>query len=158
MITLTYAQLNNPNFADTVSRLAQKEGFSNAKVSFNVSRIYRQISAKLKQARVEFSEFSEPFTLKDETGLPVKADGPAPFPFKIIPEKQAEFEAQTVVFFNQECSIESYPLSLEDLGSVEISPLDILNLGNIIVEESSESSLAPKSDALAIVPEQSPSH
>ena len=157
MIKLTYAQLNNPGFSDAVARLSQKEGFSNAAVAYNVSRIYRQISVKLKEARTEFAAFSEPFTLK-ENGVPVKEDGPTPFPFKIQPERQAEFEEQTVAFFNTELTIESNPITIDDLGSIDISPADIMSLGGIIVEAVSASSADPQVAGLTIVPELSPSH
>lgn len=157
MIKLTYAQLNNPGFSDAIARLAQKDGFASARVSYNVSRIYRQISVKLKEARAEFGAFAEPFTLKDEKGKPVPAEQPAAFPFQIIPEKNDDFEKQTVEFFNTETTIESYPLSIDDLGSVEISPADIMALGPIIVGVSSIAEV-PQGAGLTIVPEQSPSH
>lgn len=155
MIKLTFNQLNNPNFGGAITKLAQQVGFASPSVAYNVSRIMRQISAKTKEARNEFAVFAEAFTMKDENGKFVPAEEMGAYPFKVIPEQKEAFEAQTVAFFNTETTIESNPLTIEDLGSVEISPADLLALDGIISAEASAN--LPQSAAQLSL-EQQPSH
>lgn len=156
MIKLTYGQLNDPMLANTIHKLSQESGWASPAAAYNISRIYRQVSKLINEARTEFTAFSEKFALKDENGVNVPAKVPGPLPFELKEESKEEFEAQLKEFFKTEKTIESYPITIEALGDVKISPADFMVLEAFMA--SSGSSEGQPQNVVPFPQEQSPSH
>ena len=140
--------LNNPTLNEAMRRLAQHP--FEFKVSYNISRLIRQIDSIMRRCDEEYKNMVDQFFLKDDDGNKVPAmtkevtndkgeviakSEPIPNQYKLVEngkEKMTEFMDK---FMDIEEELKSYPLSLDDLEKVSIAPTDIIAIEPFIAGE-----------------------
>lgn len=128
-IKLNYSQINSADVNQTLMMLASQNGFSTMQASYNVARIKRQFDKEMKVARELYNNFVKDFTVKDEQGNPKPATVPHPYcPFELIEEKRAEFDKKVEDFLKVEVELQSHMIQPSDLGTIKLSPQQMLVL------------------------------
>jgi hypothetical protein len=136
MIKLSYKLMNNEGFNEALATLSSSKGFADVRTAYNVGKIAKKYSEALQVARRVYTEKSEKFLVKDDTGAFVQAETPNGLcPFQIKEGMKEEFEAMMADFMQTEIAIEVFPLELESLGDVKLSPLQVLALEPLLVVE-----------------------
>lgn len=137
MIKLTYKELNGAEFNAALDALAKQTNFKDFQAAYNVSRILRQVKNEIGIARELFTKMVEQYYVKDETGKPKIAEKPNPYtPWEIEESKQKEFDAKMEDFLKTKVELKSYKIKQEDLGSIKLTPQQILALEVIFDSES----------------------
>lgn len=134
MIELTYEQLNSEGFNQGLKQLSQAQGFSTFQAAYNVSRIVRQFHKELAIARELYGKWISEYVVKTEDGkYKVAEEGKQnPFcPWEIKEDKLNEFKEKMADFLKTKVQLESNLISPEELGTVKLSPQQILVLGPI---------------------------
>ncbi|HZX13717.1 MAG TPA: hypothetical protein VFF49_04880 [Thermodesulfobacteriota bacterium] len=128
-IKLTYRELNSEGLNQAIYELSVKVGFSNFKTAYNIAKISRKFKSELAIARESYLKWVKDFALLDESGKFKVAQTPSTAcPWEIDPNKKEEFEAKMSEFLKVEVMIPCHPINISDLGSVQLSPLQINNL------------------------------
>jgi len=132
-IKLTYQQLNSEGMNHALMTLANQNGYASVKAAYNVMRIKKQFDKALKEARELYNKLTDEFLVKDESGKPVPATTPNAYsPYEIIPARLDEFNKKIEEFLQMDVEIQSYPVKADELGSVKLSPQQMIALDNIL--------------------------
>lgn len=143
MIKLKYKQLNSEGFNKALLILVSQNGFSNFDAVYNVAKLFKHVQEELKIGREEYVKWIDPLIVKNEKGEPVVSDSPHPLcRWKIKDEKLSEFNTSIDEFLEKEISLNIPFLKIKDIGSIKLSPSQLLEL-------------APIFDPSAFVPEVS---
>ena len=152
MIKLTNGDLNNPTLNKTLMRIANQTGFASPEAAYNFTRLLKQVDVGIKKAREDFSTIAAPFYKKDDEGKLISTPQ-GPFEFEVMEDKKPEFEAQVKIFFDQPVHLESYPINIEDFGSVDVKPVEFIILEKFMV---SDEPSVKKQTGLKLIQEQPP--
>ena len=129
VIKLNYKTLNSEGFNQALASLANQNEYVSAEAAHNVARLTRQFAAELKRARELYAEWTKPFLVVDETGRYKLAEKKHPLcPWEIQAGKEDEFNHGMDKFLNTEIAIIAKPLTLQDLGNIKLTPVQMLNL------------------------------
>ena len=129
MITLDYKTLNSEQFNHALAVLSNQTGFSNFQAAYNVAKIAKQFGEELKTARELYGKWTEEFLVKDENGKNKMAEKPHPLcPFEIKDGMITKFDEEMDKFLNTKITLAAAPLSISDLGSIKLSPAQVLAL------------------------------
>jgi len=141
MIKLDYRTLNSEAFNKALVSLIKQEGFSTARVAYNISKIYRLFRKELAFAREQYAKMVKPFLVTDENGEFKISEKRHPFcPWEILEGKEESFNTLIHDFLSTEVILEVTPLSLNDMGSVKLSPADLMALEPIFELSEQEAS------------------
>lgn len=133
-MTLKFSTLNDPNFNTTLNKLSKETGFSNFKASYNVAKILRRLTKELKIARDLNLKLVKDYAEVDDKGNPV-FDNQTGMPKFLDEEKQKEYQAKHKDFLETEIDLDCSPVTLQDLGTIKLSPHEINALEPILVME-----------------------
>lgn len=129
VIKLNYKTLNSEGFNQALAALANQNEFASLDVSHNVARLTRQFAAELKRARELYAEWTKPFLVIDEVGKYKLAEKKHPLcPWEIQAGKEDEFNQCMDKFLNTEVALIAKPLTIHDLGTIKLTPVQVLNL------------------------------
>lgn len=132
VIKLKYKQLNSDGFNKALAVLASQNGFSNFDAVYNVAKLFKHVQEEIKIGREGYLKWIDPLIVKDEKGEPVKADPPHPLcMWEIKPDRVAEFNTTIEEFLEKEISLNIPFLKTKDLGSIKLSPAQLLELAPI---------------------------
>ena len=122
MIKLNYLLLNSNLFKKALVDLSQQKGFRDIKASYNVLKIARVVEANIIKAQREYQTWIKDFIVLED-GKPKKAEVPNPIcQWEIIPEKKDEFYTKVEEFLKTEINIHVNPITIDELGSAQVSP------------------------------------
>jgi hypothetical protein len=139
---LTFEKLNENQFTNTLVRLSNENGFADFKATYNVAKLYRRVQKELKVARDLHLKLLEKYAEKDENGNFVPQPN-ARAPYKIKPECEEAYEKEMEEFMATEFEVDCQPLKASQLGSVRVTPADIVALGDVF--EIDEEIVSPSS-------------
>ena len=118
---MKFTLLEVKNAEQGLVKIMQKE--LPIKVSYRISKIinlFRKESSEIEDARVKLVK---KYGKEDKEGN-----------IKIAEEKQDEFRNEFAEFLQEEIEINLEPISIEDIGDITISPLDMANMEKIFKE------------------------
>jgi len=129
MLKINYKLLNSDIFNKELSELTKKSGFSNFKASYNVAKIARKFTKELGMARGAYADWIKEYLVKEEDGKFKLSEPPNQYtPYQIQDGKEEEVAKKVEDFFATELEIEAAPITLDDLGSIQLTPHQILVL------------------------------
>jgi len=132
-IKLTYSDLNSEGFADALGELANQKGFATFPAAYNIAKIYRKFNNEMKLAREAYFDWSKDYFVKDDEGKFKAASTPSALtPWEIKEDKVEEFHKKMSDFLSTKITIHADPIKIEDLGTVKMSPKQIVSLESII--------------------------
>lgn len=134
---LTFKNLNDPQFNQTLNRLSRETGFANFKAAYNVSKIMRRLTKELKEARALNEKIMAEYVEKNEDGT-TKFDVETKLPVFKSEEAEKEYFAKHKDFLETEFEIDCYPIKLDDLGTIKLSPHEINAIHDILVLDTEE--------------------
>lgn len=138
MIELSTKTINSKEFHESFAKLASYPAMPTF-TSYRIAKLKKEISNALDLARTEYLKWTEPFFEKGEDGKPVVAENPqAAIPFKIIAEKQEEFDKKFSEFMSAKMELAGSKLMLKEIPNNVLSANDILALDPILSVEQTE--------------------
>jgi hypothetical protein len=145
-IKTTLGTLNKPNLTDSLNWLCHQK--MPAKAAWNISRLSKQINKEIQNAREFYIEKLKDFCVLNEAGslMPqtvenekeaemygLKVGDPIPGSYKVKEDAHEEFRKFNEEYMNNEVTLESYKIHMDDLGSVELAPQLISDLEEFIM-------------------------
>ena len=128
-IKLTYKTLNSEGFNQTLATLANQTGFGSFDAIYNVAKIVRQFSDELRIARETYAKWTKPLLVTEEDGTFKRAEKPHPLcPWEIKADMTEEFNKQMDEFLKTEVTLNAKPLTFEDIGKIQLTPAQLINL------------------------------
>lgn len=124
MINLTFKHLNDGEFNRSLLRLSKEQGFSNFNASYNVAKLVRKLGKELKTAQEMHSNIVKKYANMDEKGGFIRPEG-GHLPYEIKAENQKPYNEELEQFMKTEVKVEVPPLTVEDLGTITLSPAEI---------------------------------
>jgi hypothetical protein len=147
-IKTTLGALNKPNLTDSLGWLCHQK--MPAKAAWNISRLSRQVGKEIQAARElyieklkDFCELTEAGHLKPQVvenekeaemyGL--KVGDPIPGSYKVKEDASDDFKKWNEEYMDNEVTLESYKIHMDDLGSVELAPQLLNDLEEFIMTQ-----------------------
>lgn len=129
MIKLSYKVLNSKDFNESLAMLTTQKGFTSFAVAYNIAKISKKFAEELATARQMYATWTKEFFATDESGKFKMAENPHPLcPFELKEGVKEEFEKKLSEFMNTEIKIDAKPLKPEEMGEVNLSPMEVLAL------------------------------
>ena len=143
---MTLEQLNNPGIIDSLRALGTQP--MGAKPAWNISRLTKQIDKGIAEGREhyikglkQFVELDENGEIKpavfdtDAAGAPYgrKMGDPIPGSYTLIEEKKKGFEKWVEDYMQNEFTINSYKIHMDDLAEVTVTPDQLSALDDVIM-------------------------
>ncbi|RLD69353.1 MAG: hypothetical protein DRI98_10680 [Bacteroidetes bacterium] len=129
MITLTFEDLNKGAFTDALTRLSNEDGYATFKAAYNIAKILKTVDKELSTARDMHVKLLDKYAAKKEDGTFDVPEGNN-VPYIIVPEKEDAYKTEMENFMHTAIDIECTPLKASELGTVRVTPADILALGD----------------------------
>lgn len=129
VIKLNYKTLNSEGFNQALAQLSAQNGFASFDATYNVAKIAKQFGEELKHARELYGKWTEKFLVKGEDGKFKPAQKPHPLcPWEIKEGMEEEFNKAMEDFLKTEVTLNAKPLGINELGSIRLSPHQVLAL------------------------------
>lgn len=123
MIKVPYKLLKSPQFQVALRKISNHP-FKSQKSAYNVMRIAKKVDEESKNCQELFTKLLKGFAKLDDKGEFVPVDG-QPGTYQVPDEKQADFQKAAEEFDELEFTIERYPIKLEELDGVGLSPAEL---------------------------------
>lgn len=148
MFKLKFSTTKNSEFIKSFAKVMQYTDYKGTKLAYDIAKIGRkfdeeaklchELYIKLLKNYAKLDEKGE-FVLREEERMNPKGEKvtiKVPNTYVIIEEKHADgsWEKASTDFDNTEFEIPCAKIKLSDLEGVGLSPLDLLNLENVITE------------------------
>lgn len=131
MITLTYEQVRNKNFAAGLLKLANHSGFD-PKVAYNIAKIVDKTRQFDRDCNKIHNDVVVELCSKDKDGNMMSPNGPGSF--EIPTENFDKFQKKMDELKGLSVEIERYRVKLSDIEEVGLTPEQLLALEPVMTE------------------------